>query len=56
MKRLFSGKGKSTGRSYKVYEELEAKMGVNEELTRRKQALYVGMGNTSKRPKNLKSW
>lgn len=37
----------------KVYDELERKIGVNEELSRRKHSLYVGMGNNKKAAEEL---
>ncbi len=40
-------------KALKVYDELEKKTGVNEELARRKQALYLGSGDTKKAAKEI---
>lgn len=38
----------------KVYDELEKVAGINEEIIRRKQALYMGKGDTKKAEKEMK--
>ena len=38
----------------KIYESLETKIGVNEELTRRKHTLYIGQGNNEAAANELK--
>ncbi len=40
-------------KALKVYDELERKIGVNEELSRRKHSLYAGMGNNKKAAEEL---
>lgn len=37
----------------KVYDELEKRVGINEGITRRKQSLYMGQGDTKKAEKEL---
>lgn len=39
----------------KVYDELEKKIGINEEIVRRKHALYLGQGDTKKATRELES-
>lgn len=46
-------KANEIAKALKVYDELEKKTGVNEELARRKQALYLGMGDTKKAGKEI---
>lgn len=40
-------------KAVKVYDELEKKIGINEEIARRKHSLYLGSGNTKKAAKEL---
>jgi tetratricopeptide (TPR) repeat protein len=39
----------------KVYDELEKKVGINEEIVRRKHALYLGKGDTKKAARELEN-
>ena len=49
----FLVRSNETEKAIKVYDELEKKIGVNEEVSRRKHSLYLGLGNYKKAEKEL---
>ncbi|MCR9286196.1 MAG: tetratricopeptide repeat protein [Bacteroidetes bacterium] len=49
----FLVRSNQTEEAIKVYERLEKRIGINEELTRRKHTLYLGLGNYKKAAKEL---
>lgn len=49
----FLVRSNETEKAIKVYSELEKKIGVNEEVSRRKHSLYLGLGNYKKAQKEL---
>ncbi|GJM33152.1 MAG: hypothetical protein DHS20C18_21530 [Saprospiraceae bacterium] len=48
-------KSNDLNKAIKVYDDLERQRGINEEVTRRKHSLYVGMGNNKKAAKELEN-
>lgn len=49
----FLVRSNETEKAIKVYDDLEKRIGVNEEVSRRKQSLYLGLGNYKKAQKEL---
>ncbi|MFT4971731.1 MAG: tetratricopeptide (TPR) repeat protein [Saprospiraceae bacterium] len=49
----FLVRSNETEKAIKVYDELEKKVGINEENSRRKHSLYLGLGNYKKARKEL---
>lgn len=49
----FLVKADAVDRAIKVYDELEKRIGTNEESVRRKHSLYIGMGNNKKAAEEL---